>query len=67
MVKYDHFVCKDAHEVTDALETNNIQPNQIVSITSKVLNGDTYRWEHTQSMRINIDTYYVVFYWYEEN
>ena len=66
MIKYDHFVCNDAQEVTNALEINNIQPNQIVSITSKVLGGDTYRWEHTSSMNINVNTYYVVFYWYEE-
>jgi hypothetical protein len=66
MIKYDHFVCKDAQEVTNTLETSNIQPNQIVSITSKVLGGDTYRWEHTSLMDIHVDTYYVVFYWYEE-
>lgn len=66
MIKYDHFVCKDAQEVTNTLETSNIQPNQIISITSKVLGGDTYRWEHTSSIDIHVDTYYVVFYWYEE-
>ena len=57
MIKYDHFVCNDAQEVTNALETNNIQPNQIVSITSKVLGGDTYRWDHTRLLDININTY----------
>ena len=67
MVKYDHFICKDAYEVTNALEENNIQPEQIISITSKVSKGETYRFDHTRVMNIDIDTYYVVFYWYEEN
>ena len=67
MIKYDHFICKDAQEVTNALETNNIQPEQIISITSKVNNGETYRYDYTRAMNIYIDTYYVVFYWYEED
>lgn len=65
MIKYDHFVCEDAKSVTSSLEEYGILPEQIINITSKVIGGDTYRWEHTSSMNINVNTYYVVFYWYE--
>lgn len=65
MIKYDHFVSEDAQGVTETLEKCHITPEQIISITSKVRNADTYKYECSGSMDINVDTYYVVFYWYE--
>lgn len=66
MIKYNHFICKDAETVTNELEEYGVIPEQIVSITYKVANGHTYKWEHTSALDIDINGYYVVFYWYEE-
>ena len=67
MIKYSHFVSEDAQGVTNILEECNILPKQIISITSKVNKGDTYNYDYTRLLNIHIDTYYVVFYWYEED
>lgn len=67
MIKYDHFICEDARDVTESLEDNNIQPNQIISIVSKVKSADTYKYDYSGTLDIHVDTYYVVFYWYNEN
>ena len=66
MIKYSHFVSEDAQGVTNILEECNIRPEQIISITSKANKADTYRYEYTRALNIYIDTYFVVFYWYEE-
>jgi hypothetical protein len=64
MIKYDHFTCDSAEGVTATLEKYEIQPQQIVSITNKVIGASTYRYEYTGSLNIDVDTFYTVFYWY---
>jgi hypothetical protein len=67
MIKYDHFICENAEIVTSSLEKYGILPKQIISITSKVGYTSAYKYEGHGSVSVDVNTYYVVFYWYEEN
>jgi hypothetical protein len=66
MVKYKSVEFRYHEDLVDEINRCEIAPEQIVSITSVVRDADTYKYDCSGQLDINVRTYYVLFYWYEE-
>lgn len=66
MIRYKSVEFRYHEDLVDEINRCGLEPEQIVSITSVVGSADTYKYDCSGQMDINVQTYYVLFYWYEE-